>query len=478
MAKEIDALGYFDLTPQEQSSETSVITATMAGVASGVIKVPEGIISLGAELIDLGFDTDLAVKVEQAFDKINVFEEVADDRAIGKIVETLVQVGVPGTVGFKLASGAVKAKKAGNYMNPKGLNLQQATKKANDFNKTLGKKKFIAGVAGGSAGEAFVADVEDIGSFGDVFEAGPTQLEETTDEGGRDDAFKKLMNRTKFGSESLLITPFVYGTGKAIKAAATRGKRIEFSNAKLDQYFNKIFSALRARGAKPQEIFEAKMAEKGATMADTNRAMELVKNIDRQVDTMFPTFKSLFDKSSTKRRADIYKELNDVLFSDNIGQKISNSKSATVYKLLKDNGATDESIKSIFESLNGARRTFTQLINASSNAPKDVKTLQSLMGNRVKEYLGNTYRIFEDTSILPYMRYTPTEEAINETKQFFKKYAAKNGKKLNDFQAQTMVETIIKTAQKQKAPPSLPFKYVKETAADEGPEIDKFFTTC
>jgi len=475
MAKEIDALGYFDLTPQEQSSETSVITATMAGVASGVIKVPEGIISLGAELIDLGFDTDLAVKVEQAFDKINVFEEVADDRAIGKIVETLVQVGVPGTVGFKLASGAVKAKKAGNYMNPKGLNLQQATKKANDFNKTLGKKKFIAGVAGGSAGEAFVADVEDIGSFGDVFEAGPTQLEETTDEGGRDDAFKKLMNRTKFGSESLLITPFVYGTGKAIKAAATRGKRIEFSNAKLDQYFNKIFSALRARGAKPQEIFEAKMAEKGATMADTNRAMELVKNIDRQVDTMFPTFKSLFDKSSTKRRADIYKELNDVLFSDNIGQKISNSKSATVYKLLKDNGATDESIKSIFESLNGARRTFTQLINASSNAPKDVKTLQSLMGNRVKEYLGNTYRIFEDTSILPYMRYTPTEEAINETKQFFKKYAAKNGKKLNDFQAQTMVETIIKTAQKQKAPPSLPFKYVKETAADEGPEIDKFF---
>jgi hypothetical protein len=84
MAKEIDALGYFDLTPQEQSSETSVITATMAGIVSGAIKVPEGVISLGAELIDLGFDTDLAVKVEKAFDKINVFEEVADDRAIGR----------------------------------------------------------------------------------------------------------------------------------------------------------------------------------------------------------------------------------------------------------------------------------------------------------------------------------------------------------------------------------------------------------
>ena len=68
MAKDIDAFGYFDLTPQEQSSETSAITATMAGIASGIIKVPEGVVSLGAELIDLGFDTDLAAKVEVAFD--------------------------------------------------------------------------------------------------------------------------------------------------------------------------------------------------------------------------------------------------------------------------------------------------------------------------------------------------------------------------------------------------------------------------
>jgi hypothetical protein len=475
MAKEIDPFGYFDLTPQEQSSETSAITAMFAGIASGIIKVPEGVISLGAELIDLGFDTDTAVEVEKAFDKINIFEEVADDRAIGKIAETLIQVGVPGTVGFKLASGAVKAKKAGNYMNASSLNAQKAAKKAADFNKTIGKKKFVAGVVGGAAGEAFVADVEDIGSFGDLFQAGPTQLEETTDEGGREDAFRKLMNRTKFGSESLLITPFVYGVGKKIKAAATRGKRIEFSNSKLDQFFNKTFSALRARGAKPQEIFEAKMAEKGATMADTNRAMELVKNIDRQVDTMFPTFKSLFDKSGTKRRADIYKELNDLLFSGNIGQKIPSQRSATVYKLLKDNNASDESIKSLFGSINGARKTFSELINASSNAPKDIKTLQSLMGDRVKDYLGNTYRIFEDNSVLPFLRYTPTEEAIKNTEEFFKRYAAKNGKQLTDFQAKTMVETVIKSAQKQKSGPGLPFKYVDDTAADEGPEIDKFF---
>ena len=475
MAKEIDAFGYFDLTPQEQSSETSAITAAMAGIVSGVIKVPEGVVSLGAELIDLGFDTDLAAKVETAFDRFNIFEEVADDRAIGKLAETIIQIGVPGGIGFKLASKAVKAKKAGNYMDATGGNLQKAAKKANDYNKTLGRKKFLAGMAGGVGGEAFVANVEDIGSFGDVFEAGPTQLEETTDEGGREDAGRKLMNRLKFGAESPVTLLFGYGAGKAIKAAVQRGRRLEFSNSKLDQYFNKVFSALRARGAKPQEVFEAKMAETGATMADTNRAMQLVKNIDKQVDTMFPTVKSLFDKTTETRKSDIYKGLNDVLFSDNIGKKISPSKSAPIYRLLKDNGATDESIKSIFSSLNGARETFSNLINLSSNAPKDVKTLQSLMGSRVKDYLGNTYRIFEDNSILPYMKYEPTEEAIKNTKKFFKDYAAKNGKKLTDFQAETMVNTVIKSAQKQKGPPGLPFKYVDDTAADEGPELDKFF---
>jgi hypothetical protein len=203
--------------------------------------------------------------------------------------------------------------------------------------------------------------------------------------------------------------------------------------------------------------------------------MELVKNIDRQVDTMFPAFKSIFDKSGPQRRAEIYKELNDLLFAGNIGQKIPSQKSAAVYKLLKDNNASDETIKSLFETLNSARRTFTQLINASSNAPKDVKTLQSLMGDRVKDYLGNTYRIFEDNSVLPFMRYAPTEEAIEGAKDFFKRYAAKNGKQLTDFQAQSMVDTVIKSAQKTKQPPGLPFKYVKDTAADEGPEIDKFF---
>ena len=475
MIELIDPEGFTSLRDEEINSERSAITSALAGVVSGAIKVPEGVISLGAELIDLGFDTDLAADVEQMFDKINVFEDIADDTAIGRLTEGLVQIGVPGGIGFKLASQAIKAKKAGNYMNLRNTNLQKAAKKADDFNKTIGKRRFAAGVAGGAAGEAFVADVEELGTFGDVFEAGPTDLEEVTDEGGREDAFKKLMNRTKFGAESLLITPVVYGVGKGIKAAAVRGKNIEFSNSKLDKYFNKVFSALRARGAKPQSIFEAKMAEKGATMADTNRAMELVKTIDSEVDGMFPTVKSMLDKTSDQRKADIYRELNNILFEGELDKAIPSRAAAQTHKFLKDNGATDESIEKIFESIGNARETFVDLINASSNAPKDVQTLKSLMGKRVKDYLGSTYRIFEDKSVLPFMAYTPTEEAVKGTKEYFKRYAKENGKNLTDFQAQSMVDAVLKSAKNQKAPPGLPIKFAKGTLAEEGPQIDKFF---
>ena len=58
----------------ETNNETSWYKAFGAGLASGIIKIPEGIISLGAELIDLGADSDTAADVEEFFDKINIFE--------------------------------------------------------------------------------------------------------------------------------------------------------------------------------------------------------------------------------------------------------------------------------------------------------------------------------------------------------------------------------------------------------------------
>jgi len=486
MATKFQEYDVFNLIDEEQGSETNALVSALAGVASGIIKVPEGVISLGAELIDLGFDTDTAVKVEKAFDAINIFEDVADDRAIGRLTETLVQIGVPGTIGFKLASGAVKAKKAGNYANLASPNITKALNRTNDLNKKAKTKRFVAGVAGGAAGEAFVADVENIGSLGDTFEAGPTQLTEVTDEGGKEDAGRKLLNRVKFGSESLLVTPLVYGAAKGIKAAATRGRNLEFSNSKLDKFFNKVFSTVRARGAKPQKIFEEKMAEKGANMADTNRAMELVKNLDKEIDKMFPTLKTTFSKSTGKEKSKVLKDINDALFDGNLDEEISETTVNKLTDTLTTKGLNDEGVKNIFTNLKDARQVFSELINASSNAPKDVAELKTLIGSRTKDYLGDTYRIFEDKSSLPFLSYKPTDEATQNVKELFKRYhrfANRNNPNfdpvknaLTDLEADTLVNNVYKSALQQKAPGKLPFfKYINLTPMADDVTTKKFF---
>ena len=58
----------------EDNNEISNIEAAISGVASGILKIPEGFVSLGAELLDYsGMTTNAAARVEQIFDKINPY---------------------------------------------------------------------------------------------------------------------------------------------------------------------------------------------------------------------------------------------------------------------------------------------------------------------------------------------------------------------------------------------------------------------
>ena len=51
--------------------------------------------------------------------------------------------------------------------------------------------------------------------------------------------------------------------------------------------------------------------------------------------------------------------------------------------------------------------------------PDDLQDLRGMIGDRVKQYLGNTYRIFENKSVLPFAQYRPTEEARRKVKDIF-----------------------------------------------------------
>ena len=108
-------------TDADENSKPNAFVSALAGIGSGLFKIPEGFVSLGATLIDLGGDTNKAAEVEEFFAKINPFDELAEATTAGKITELITNIGVPGGIAFKvgngLAKGALVAKRKDKYLN-------------------------------------------------------------------------------------------------------------------------------------------------------------------------------------------------------------------------------------------------------------------------------------------------------------------------------------------------------------------------
>jgi len=419
---------FIPLLPEEEGNEASWYTAGLAGIASGLIKVPEGVFSLGAELIDLGFDTNTAADVERFFDKLNPFEEIAEQKGIGKLTEALTSIGIPGTAGFKLGSKLAtkyfNSKKAGSIISSGSKNLVKNAAKAKQLNEKEGYIKFAAGAIGGAAGETFVADVEDIGTFGDLFDAGPTRLDTFSIGGGREDATRKLLNRIKFGSESLLFTPVVAGVGKSAKALAQKGKELAYSNSRFERYLNKFAEAFTPEGPLTKALFGSQKVMEGFKAADMNRATELVKNIDRTVGKALPQMQKVLERSLTKEEQEtFYKELNELILDGDLTKLTSAKDSDKFIKSLKKRGVDNETALSLMDVVDEARDTFANLIKTTNsfNAPE----LKSILQDRIKSTVKNTYKIFEDAPFLGlFGRYKPTDEVKEKATKFFQKQIA------------------------------------------------------
>ena len=245
------------LIDAEKDNSVSTLESIFAGIGSGLIQIPKGAFSLGATLYDLGAGTNKSAEIERWFDNLTELDEKAEATTAGKLTEALVNLGVPGVYGFKLGSNlaksAIEAKKAGNYFKLNNPALRQAADKAIELN-TKGKlTKFAAGAVGGGLSDAvFVGDVEEMGTLGDLL-GGPTELNR---EGPEDDPSRELINRVKFGTESVLFTGLISGAGQSIKKIADRGKDLRFSNSKIDRLLDKVGSYVRARGGKTQEYFD------------------------------------------------------------------------------------------------------------------------------------------------------------------------------------------------------------------------------
>jgi len=469
------------------NNKVGTLESILSGFASGLIAIPKGFFSLGATLMDLGVDSGRAAKVEQFFDDLTEFDEKAEATAAGRITEALTNIGIPGGVGFKVASrmagDAMKAAKNGKYVKLSNPNLKKGMDQAIELN-TRGKtNKFIAGALGGGLAEGvFVGDVEKVGTFGDLV-GGPTTIDRATD----DDATRELLNRVKFGAEGALFTGIIGGTGKLIKKLTNRNKQLDVANSKLDRFIDKIASGFRSRSGKTEEFFDIERTSVGERAADAAGARNISRELDQAIDKVFPPARTVFNQAAAKDRQKLLKEINDLLLSgdpklDDLGVatfgKLDETKKTALVKKLKDLKVDDQVVTDILASLSTIRGRWSDLFSklGRSLGTDEIKEFKTLFGNKFKNYIGSTYDIFQNQSIFPWARYKPTQEAIEEAKEVFKSSAKEAGEELTDLQAEQAVSRVLKTARLPKgirmdrpsdAIFSVPEFFVNRTTLDE-----------
>ena len=427
------------LIEPEEENQASLIESIGAGIATGLIKIPEGAASLYANIYDLTNDTDTALEVEKWFDdnvykKLGNIEEKAEATTAGKITAALVNIGIPGGIAFrygtKAANWAIKSANKGKYFTLNNPTLAKAGQKALELNKKGKVAKFAAGaVAGGVAEGVFVADVEDFGTLGDLL-GGPTELQDLSLKEGKDRAARSILNRVKFGTEGALLTGVIGGTGAAIKKVATRGKALKYSNSWGDRILNSLAHRFRPRGDIPEEAFLTKREQIGKRSKDLTRAVSLSRAVDRDIDRIFPNIKSTFNKTTRAEKELLYKDLEDVLFSgkagvDDAGRvtmgEMNPQMIETISKKLLNNGANPEHVGNIFQNIGLMRKKWenmAELIHAQ--LPLTARPQFRLMiGDQFKGWLGRTYGIFENKSAIPFLNYKPAEEAFNKVVNIF-----------------------------------------------------------
>ena len=492
------------LIKEEKNSETSLAVSLAAGVASGLIKIPIGLVSVAAEISDAargeGLEPDAShvAMVEKFIDETVVgqvvqgLEDKARDTAAGRITEALVQLGFPAAKGAKIAGSiatkTINAIQKGKRFSLKNKNTLKAMQKANSLNKVAKVGRFAATATGGAVGAAMVYDVEDIGTFGDQWRWLPTELDRDAKDEPSDDALRRLHNRMNFLAEGVMIAPFAYGAGLIGSKIAKKGKEIAFSNSKTDRFIDKYIAApFRARGKKSQEMFEAQMRVAGQKGAAAIRAKDIVKDIDQ-------SFKSIFAKSKdaasrVKNQDKLITEMDNLLKSgtdkigrDREGQKIMfqsfSPQALKNFKSSLDNiGVTKKEADQLISTLIKTRHNFNEFKTQLLRGGNIIKAeeFNTLMSERLRSTLSSDFGVFRKKGLFNLQAFKPTAESIQETKEVFKRYAASNkdprtGKPyaLSDPEAEEMVMKVLSKVKRDPKLGSPKFKYEELNALADG----------
>ena len=259
----------------KKEEDVGFFESALAGVATGLWNIPKGVVSLGAEIFDLVGNTDTARDVEEWFDNVNPWDDEAEARTVGKITQALTQIAPLAVSGALL--GAKAGQKISRSLARKAIDARKAGKSFSLYN--TGRKimgPVSGGVIGGGLGEAVVAD-EDIGTLADIAKGTSfepyalTMMDRDQTKEGREDAYRRLKNRLKFGTEGALFNLALVGAGKGVqklrKPSETGVK--EYSESTLGRALQKI-----RLGLSPQRGGTRKTLEMAQTASGNIGAIE------------------------------------------------------------------------------------------------------------------------------------------------------------------------------------------------------------
>jgi len=302
-----------ELNKQEAKPEDDVgfFESALAGVATGLWNIPKGFVSLGAEIFDLIGDTDTAKSVEQWFDDINPFDDEAEARTIGKITQAITQIAPLGVGGFALGAraGATAARGLGKRAAVQELRklgvkegqqfARETAKKAiaakragKSFSLTNAGRKIMGktsgGIIGAGLGEAIVAD-EDIGTLADIAKGTSlepyaiTMLDRDTSKEGRDEAYRRLKNRLKFGTEGALFNLALIGAGKGIQKVRNVDPNgiDEFAPGFAARIVQKVRLGLSPQGGGSRFTLESLKTSEDAIRAIERSSLESARQLDQ-----------------------------------------------------------------------------------------------------------------------------------------------------------------------------------------------------
>jgi len=236
----------------------------------------------------------------------------------------------------------------------------------------------------------------------------------------------------------LLITPFVYGAGKSIKALAKRGKDDAYSNSAITRWIDKyVGGSFRPQQMLPDEVFDAEVIKGGLKSRDRVRAKELVYNITKEADAIIPRVAKVFNKPQ-EAQTEFYKKLNNTLFDGDLSKPANGPAVDEFVSFMEKAGIKENDYQNVLTNISAARGEFSNLIGIlerNADTPGAIsagkKDLKEILQGKVTGWIGNTYKVLERPKsglAKLFQDIEPTDEAYANSINLFRRFLAKTDK--------------------------------------------------